>query len=184
MSADYRTIVLIGPGGVGKGTVARRLIERNPALWLSRSWTTREQRQSEKGNEYVFVDREHFERAIENNVFLEWAEFHGNLYGTPVPTPATGQDVLLEIEIQGAQKVLDQHADAVVVLLVPPSVEVLQRRLEERGDHADHVAKRLTSTPDELEIGRNLAQHVVINEDLEAAVDEILSILRGPHRDR
>jgi guanylate kinase len=184
LSADYRTIVLIGPGGVGKGTIARHLIERNPALWLSRSWTTREQRPSEKGNEYVFVDREHFERAIADHVFLEWAEFHGNLYGTPLPTPATGQDVLLEIEIQGAKKVLDANPDALVILIEPPSVQVLQNRLEARGDHAEHVAKRLTSTPDELEIGRALAHHVVLNEHLESAVDEILSILRGPRRDR
>ncbi len=184
MSADLRTIVLIGPGGVGKGTIARRLIERNPALWLSRSWTTRERRPSENGDEYVFVDREHFEQAIGDGVFLEWAEFHGNLYGSPHPSPATGQDVLLEIEIEGARQVLDNEPTAVVILLEPPSVQALQRRLEGRGDHAEHVTKRLTSTPDELEIGRELAQHVVVNEDVESAVDEILSILRGPHRDR
>ncbi len=184
MSADARTIVLIGPGGVGKGTIARRLVERDPSLWLSRSWTTREQRPSETGDEYVFVDRAAFERAISDDLFLEFAEFHGNLYGTPKPTPNDGQDVLLEIEIQGAANVAAHDPRAIVILVEPPSVEVLQRRLEGRGDHAEHVAKRLGSTPDELEIGRSLAQFVVINEDVESAVDEILSILKGPHRDR
>jgi guanylate kinase len=184
LSAEQRTIVLIGPGGVGKGTVARRLVERDPSIWLSRSWTTRVIRPSERGDEYVFVDRASFENAIEQGVFLEYAEFHGNLYGTPKPTAGPGQDVLLEIEIQGAASVLAQDPSAVVILLEPPSVQALQARLEGRGDLADHVAKRLTSTPDELEIGRSLAHHVVVNENVESAVDEILSILRGPHRDR
>jgi guanylate kinase len=184
LSASGRTVVLIGPGGVGKGTVARRLVEREPSLWLSRSWTTRPRRASERGDEYEFVTREEFERAIGQGRFLEWAEFHGNLYGTPIPAPDPGQSVLLEIEVQGAAQVVERDPGAVVVLLVPPSLAELEGRLVGRGDGTEHVTRRLGSTPAELAVGRSLAHHVVVNDDVERAVDEILSILGGPRRDR
>jgi len=85
LSAEPLFIVLIGPGGVGKGTIARELISRDSRLWLSRSWTTRERRPSEDGSEYYFVDRDTFEEGIAEGKFLEWAEFNSNLYGTPHP---------------------------------------------------------------------------------------------------
>jgi guanylate kinase len=183
LSADAGTIVLIGPGGVGKGTVARALVAKEPTLWLSRSWTTRPQRPSEHGDEYVFVSRPQFAQKVADGGFLEWAEFHGNLYGTPLPSPGDRR-VLLEIEIQGAAQILAAEPDATVILLVPPSLEVLKDRLVERGDDATHVTTRLGSTPEELEIGHDLAGHVVINDNVERAVDEILSILGQPHRAR
>jgi guanylate kinase len=180
LSADHPLIVLIGPGGVGKGTIARALVERDHSIWLSRSWTTRPQRPSERGDEYEFVSREQFQDAIAEGRFLEWAEFHGNLYGSPLPTPASGQRVLLEIEIQGAAQVLDRAPHATVILLEPPSLDELRGRLIARGDLAEQVEQRLASTPEELEIGRSLANHVVINDDLERAIAQILSILNGP----
>ena len=85
MSAEPFIAVLIGPGGVGKGTLARRLVDADDRLWLSKSWTTRPVRATEDGTEYHFVDRATFEQAIDDDAFLEWAEFHGNLYGTPRP---------------------------------------------------------------------------------------------------
>jgi guanylate kinase len=169
--------VLIGPGGVGKGSLAQRLVERDERLWLSKSWTTRPQRATENGTEYVFVDRERFERAIDENQFLEWAEFHGHLYGTPVPMPPEDHDVLLEIEVQGAEQVRREHADAVVFLILPPSMTRLEERLRGRGDSEEHVASRLLSTPYELAKGHDLASYVVLNDDLDRATDEILSIL-------
>ena len=114
MSADPLIAVLIGPGGVGKGTIAQRLTEIDKGLWLSRSWTTRPQRPTETGNEYNFVDRATFEQAIAADQFLEWAEFHGNLYGTPLPKAPNNADILLEIEVQGAEQVRRANADAVV----------------------------------------------------------------------
>ena len=180
MSAEPGTVVLIGPGGVGKGTIARRLTDRDATMWLSRSWTTRPQRSNETGDEYVFVDRDQFEAAIKDEKFLEWAEFHGNLYGTPLPTPPPGRRVLLEIEIQGAAQVLAQEPQATVILLEPPSTEELRARLEGRGDQPDAVHRRLGSTPNELSIGRDIAHHVVVNDDVERTVDEILSILESP----
>lgn len=177
LSAEPFVVVLIGPGGVGKGTIARRLVERDEHLWLSRSWTTRTRRANEDGSEYYFVDRATFERAIDDDQFLEWAEFHGNLYGTPLPSAPVGQDVLLEIEVQGAEQIQKMDPDALVFLILPPSMRQLEERLRNRGDADEHVARRLSSTPQELAKGHELATYVVVNDDLERASAEILSIL-------
>jgi guanylate kinase len=177
LSADPLIAVLIGPGGVGKGTMARRLVESDPHLWLSQSWTTRPRRATENGSEYKFVDRTEFEHAIDENQFLEWAEFHGNLYGTPMPDSPEDTDVLLEIEVQGAEQVLARNPDAVVFLILAPSMEDLEERLRGRGDHEEHVVLRLSSTPQELAKGHELAQFVIVNDDLQRATDEIISIL-------
>ena len=177
LSAEPLIVVLIGPGGVGKGTIAQHLLESDDRLWLSRSWTTRPQRATEKGAEYHFVDRETFERAIDNDEFLEWAEFHGNLYGTPLPKAPDDGDVLLEIEVQGAEQVLGVYPDAVVILILPPSMRQLEERLRRRGDEDGHVTMRLSSTPDELAKGQKLAKYVVLNDEIERASGEILSIL-------
>ncbi len=169
---------------MGKGTLAHRLVKADARLWLSRSWTTREPRPSESGDEYVFVDRVTFDAAIAEGRFLEWAEFHGNLYGTPLPRAPEGSDVLLEIEVQGAEQVLARNPDAVVLLILPPSMEDLEGRLRARGDDDRHVAARLASAPSELERGRRLAAHVVVNDDPDEAVERILSILEGLRRTR
>ncbi len=145
-------------------------------MWLSKSWTTRPVRDTEDGTEYHFVDRATFERAIEEDRFLEWAEFHGNLYGTPRPD-AGGHDVLLEIEVQGAEQVLAYDPSAAVVLVVAPSMEQLEDRLRGRGDAEEHVQKRLSSAPHELAKGHAIATRVVVNDDVDRATDEILSIL-------
>lgn len=184
MSAEPLLVVLIGPGGVGKGTLARRLVELDPHLWLSRSWTTRERRASEHGDEYFYVDRATFEKAIEAGAFLEWAEFHGHLYGTPLPEAPQGSDVLLEIEVQGAEQIRAIDPSAVVILILPPSMELLEERLRARGDSDRHVRSRLASAPAELEKGRKLASHVVVNDDLERASGEIVSILEELRRQR
>jgi guanylate kinase len=175
-------VVLIGPGGVGKGTIARQLTGRDDDLWLSRSWTTRARRSGERGDEYLFVTREEFEAAIDDDQFLEWAEFHGNLYGTPLPKAPEGADVLLEIEVQGAEQILTVSPGAVVFLILPPSMHDLEERLRQRGDLEDHVALRLSSTPQELAKGYELATYVVVNDDIERASGEILSILEELRR--
>ena len=102
------------------------------SLWLSRSWTTRERRPSERGDEYFYVDRSTFEKAIESQQFLEWAEFHGHLYGTPLPDAPEGADMLLEIEVQGAEQVLKTNPNA-VVLLDPSALHGTTRRAPTRS---------------------------------------------------
>jgi guanylate kinase len=179
LSAEPLLIVLIGPGGVGKGTIASALVAKDQRLWLSRSWTTRAKRPSEDGSEYVFVDRATFEDAIAKNAFLEWAEFHGNLYGTPRPDPGADHDVLLEIEVQGATQVKLAAPHAIVFLIMPPSMAELEVRLRQRGDSDEHVATRLGSTPAELTVGKELATHVVVNDNVDRVVEEILATLES-----
>jgi len=178
-----RIIVLIGPGGTGKGTVAAHLVDADEGLWLSRSWTTRPRREGEHPEAYVFVDRAAFEAHAARGGFLEHAEFLGNLYGTPVPEAPDGRDVLLEIEIEGARQILQRHSDATVILLVPPSEEAQAERLRGRGDAEHHVVSRVEKGRAELEAGREIAHHEVVNDDLGQAVAEVLGIVDSLRRD-
>ncbi|HEY1827795.1 MAG TPA: guanylate kinase [Acidimicrobiales bacterium] len=170
--------MLIGPGGAGKGTLAAELVARDPTLWLSRSWTTRSPRPGEREREaYVFVDRPTFEAAIERGAFFEWAEFLGNLMGTPRPDPPPGADVLLEIDVQGAEQVVAQRPDATVILLLPPSLAVQEQRLEARGDDQAHIERRLAKGQEEVVQGRRFATYTVVNDTLEQAVGELAAIV-------
>jgi guanylate kinase len=169
--------VLFGPGGAGKGTVASQLVAEDPALWLSRSWTTRRRRPGEHGEAYVFVDRSTFERRLESGGFFEWAEFLGNLYGTPEPEPPPGNDVLLEIDLQGARQVRDRRPDATLILLRPPSPEVQAARLRARGDDESHIAERLRAGAEEEREGLALADGVVVNHDVAQATRDVAAIV-------
>jgi len=180
-AAPARIFIVSGPGGVGKGTIVNALVERDPQLWLSRSWTTREQRQGESDSAYVFTDRETFERRIAADGFLEWTNFLGNYYGTPTPDRMTGRDVVLEIEVDGARQVKELHPDAILIFVLPPSREEQQRRLRGRGDAEEKVLQRLQKALDEEPVGLAIASHVVVNDELERTVEEMMQII-GRHR--
>jgi guanylate kinase len=169
--------VVSGPGGVGKGTIVNALVERDPQLWLSRSWTTRAQRPAEADSAYVFTDHLQFEERIARHGFLEWTSFLGNYYGTPIPDPDEDRDVVLEIEVDGAQQVKAVRPDAVLIFVLPPSREEQQRRLRGRGDTELHIEQRLRKAEDEEPVGLALADHVVVNDDLERTVNEMLHIV-------
>lgn len=162
---------------MGKDTIVARLLEREPQLELSRSWTTRPQRPGEPDGAYCFVDRQTFEKRVAEGGFLEWVEYLDNLYGTPMPEDEEGRDRVLVIDVEGAANVLERCADAVMVLVVPPSPEVLARRMRARGDPEEHVARRVARAMEEEEAGRRLAHHVVVNDDVDRAVDELAGIL-------
>lgn len=176
-------IVVSGPGGVGKGTIVDALARRDPGLTLSRSWTTRGQRPGEPDDAYVFTDPQAFEERIAADGFLEWTEFLGNYYGTPVPDErsdgglADGGDLVLEIEVDGAQQVKRRFPDAVVIFVLPPSRAEQERRLRARGDPGDKVLARLKKAEEEEPVGRDLADHVVVNDDLEQTIGELMTII-------
>jgi guanylate kinase len=172
-------IIVSGPGGVGKGTIVRALVDRDPGLWLSRSWTTRPQREGERNEAYVFADRKAFEDRIAAGGFLEWTEFLGNYYGTPNPENTNGRDVVLEIEVDGAQQVKAIDPQAVLIFVLPPSRAEQERRLRGRGDPDEKVEERLRKAEDEEPVGMALADHVVVNDDLEATIDEMLAIVNS-----
>lgn len=170
-------IVVSGPGGVGKGTIVDALVKRDPQLWLSRSWTTREQRPSETDEAYEFVSVDEFEAREAAGGFLEWTEFLGNYYGTPTPEVGDERDLVLEIEVDGAQQVKRVAPETMLIFVMPPSREEQERRLRGRGDVDHKVLARLKKAEEEEPIGRELADHVVINDDLETTIDEMLSII-------
>jgi guanylate kinase len=170
-------IVVSGPGGVGKGTIVQELVQRDPQLWLSRSWTTRERRPSEPDDAYVFTDTASFEQRVHDGGFLEWTEFLGHYYGSPTPDPTPGRDVVLEIEVDGAQQVKKLYPDAMLLFVLPPSRAEQERRLRGRGDPNDKVLARLKKAEVEEPIGRDLADHVVVNDDLQTTIDEMLSLI-------
>ena len=173
-------IVVSGPGGVGKGTIVSALVERDPRLWLSRSWTTRARRPGEAATAYRFVDEADFERRIAAGGFIEWTRFLDQYYGTPTPEKLPpGQDLVLEIEVDGARQIKARHADAILIFVLPPSREEQQRRLVGRGDPDDKVAERLRKAEVEEPIGMALADHVVVNDDLEQTIKEMLAIIEG-----
>jgi guanylate kinase len=162
---------------VGKGTLVARLLEHDDRLWLSRSWTTRARRPGESPDAYTFVDRPAFEARAAEGGFLEWDEHLGHLYGTPIPHAPPDKDVVLEIDVNGAMQIRQQFPDALVLLVEPPSRHELQARLSKRGDTPESVEARLQRADMEVGKGREVADHVIVNDDLDRAVAEAAGIL-------
>ncbi len=171
----------MGPSGVGKGSIAAALIAQNPRLWLSRSWTTRPRRPGEAADAYNFVDDDAFSRHVSAGGFFEWARVFDHRYGTPVPDPPPGRDVVLEIDVQGATQVRERRPDAVVILVLAPSRQAQAGRLRGRGESEATVARRLAEADREEVAGRALADHMVVNDDLSRATEEVAAIV-GDHR--
>ncbi len=172
-------IVLSGPGGVGKGVIASRLVDTDRRLWLSRSWTTRSQRPGEPDDAYVFVDTECFESAIASGALLEWDHHFGNYYGTPLPEVRPECDVLLEIDVNGAEQVAGKVESPLLLFIDAPSRDDQRRRLEGRGDDADLIVERLTAADRERAKADELGFVVVVNDDVDRAVAEILSLIEA-----
>ena len=151
---------------------------QDPKLWLSRSWTTRPRREGEPEDAYVFVDKDEFEEAIADDFFLEYAgRTLGHYYGTPRPAPPPGTDLVLEIDVKGAEEVRRTHPDAVVVLVEPPSRGEQERRLRLRGDDEASIARRLATSEDEEVRARAIADLVVVNDEVAQAASEIAAFL-------
>jgi guanylate kinase len=177
-----RLTVLSGPSGVGKDSVIELIRARSPWIRLSVSVTTRKMRDYEvDGVHYHFVDRVEFQRLIDSDALLEWAEFAGNLYGTPRSQVegwlAQGIPVLLKIDLQGARQVRASMPEAQLVFLAPPSIEELKRRLVGRGTDDEETIRRRLAHADEEMAAEKEFDRTVVNDFVERAADELVGLL-------
>lgn len=176
--------VISGPSGVGKGTICRQLVEKRDDLSVSVSATTRKPRTEDKdGVTYFFKTEEQFKQMIEQDKFLEWAVYNNNYYGTPVDAVneklEKGEDVILEIEVQGALKVMEKCKDAVSIFITPPDEETLYIRLRGRGTETEEeIERRVNAAKAELE-QKQKYDHIVVNDVLETAVCQIENIMKN-----
>ncbi len=177
-------IVISAPSGAGKGTVIKEMCNQNSNLWVSVSATSRPMRTNdEEGKTYYFITEEDFKQKIEENYFLEYTNYAGNYYGTPKKYIQehldAGYDVILEIEIEGAMNVKKIIPEALCVFIMPPSLKELKRRLESRGtDSKTKILERFKIAYHEInEVTKY--NYVVINDEIEAAADKVLSIIKA-----
>ena len=177
-------IVISGPSGAGKGTLVKRLLADVDHAWVSVSATTRAPREGEAdGREYFFLTRDDFERGIAAGDFLEWAEYDGNLYGTPRASVQehldAGDDVVLEIEVQGADQVNANAPECLRVFVATPSIEVLEERLRGRGTNSEESIRARMRTA-EVELSRKMEYDcVLVNDDLDTAAAALADYVTG-----
>lgn len=174
--------IVSGPSGAGKGTLVDALVDRVPDIWVSISATTRGPRPGEaEGEHYFFISAERFDELVACDGLLEWAEVHGNRYGTPrgpvEEMVRAGRQVILEIDPQGARQVKSVWPQAILIFIRPPSMDELRRRLEGRGSETpEQVELRLRTAQTELEFA-GIYDFVVINDDVVRAADELAAII-------
>ena len=177
-------IVVSSPSGGGKGTLIDRVLKTVPGLAFSVSYTTRAPRGSEEnGREYFFVDEPTFRAMIERREFLEWADVYGHLYGTSAEQVeqerAAGRDIILEIDVQGAESIRREVPDATSIFIVPPSFELLRNRLVARGtDSAADLARRLKGAPAEV-AQYKLFDYVILNDDINRASQQLAAVIHA-----
>lgn len=177
-----RLIVVSGPSGSGKSSIVRELLDRLD-IEFSVSATTRLPRPGERhGDHYDFVSRRDFETMIEKGEILEWAQYNNRFYGTPAApieaAIADGRDILLEIEIQGARQIREHRPDALMFFVAPPSMDELENRLRRRGDTSEEdIEDRLEIARSEMEESPSLFDHVVVNENLDQAVEAMVGLI-------
>jgi guanylate kinase len=185
-AAQGSIIVISAPSGAGKSTLIKRLMAASPGLCFSISYTTRAPRAAEKhGRDYFFVSRQVFERMVRRDEFVEWADVYGHLYGTAQKQLQTaqeeGQDILLDIDVQGHQQVRQRLPEAVSVFILPPSFEELSRRLRHRhSDAPEEIEHRLQTAREEIARWAEY-DYVVVNDHLKDATQALRAIVRAAH---
>jgi guanylate kinase len=183
MAQKGTLLVVSGPSGVGKGTICREVVKKTNTT-TSVSVTTREKSDIEtEGNHYYFISKQEFENRIANNEFLEYAEVFGNYYGTPKDKTEQmldeGNNVILEIDVQGGIQAKEQYPETVMIFILPPNEEELASRIAGRGRGEDEATlkRRLDAAKAEIAIGKEKYDHLVINDRLEEAVKEVINFI-------
>jgi guanylate kinase len=179
-----KLIIITGPSGVGKGTVVKELLDRNKDIWLSISATTRNPRIGEKdGENYYFLSDEKFKDMIDKKEFLEWAQFAGNYYGTPLSTVnekiEKGFIVLLEIEVEGAKQIKEKFPEALSIFLLPPSKAELEKRIRNRGTEKEEAIDRRLSRANYEIASSDQFDFVLTNHDVDETVKEVFKIIKS-----
>ena len=178
-----KLIILTGPSGVGKGTVVKEILGKDKNIWLSISATTREPRDGEKdGENYYFLNQEKFTEMIEQNLFLEWAKFAGNYYGTPLSSVnekiKKGFTVLLEIEVEGAKQIKEQFPESLSIFLLPPDKVELERRIRNRGtEREEAIQKRLLRANYEISLS-NQFDFELTNHNVDETAKKIVKLIQ------
>lgn len=174
--------IVSAPSGSGKTTLCRALLDHIPDLHYSVSFTTRPQRKGEiDGIDYYFVSKEEFEQGIKQGKWAEFAQVHGNYYGTSAKNLnegiCFGNDILLDIDVQGAEQVLKRYPESVTIFILPPSIDTLRQRLEKRGtDSKDVIKRRLIDAQKEL-ARKDLYHHIIKNDNLQKAIKDLIKIV-------
>ncbi len=178
-----KLIILTGPSGVGKGTVVKKMLAKEKNIWLSISATTRKPREGEKeGENYYFLNQEKFEKMIEQNLFLEWAQFAGNYYGTPLSSVnekiKKGFTVLLEIEVEGAKQIKEKFPNSLSIFLLPPDKAELERRIRNRGTEEEEAIKKRLSRANYEISASNKFDFALINHNVDETAKKIIKLIQ------
>ena len=183
MKNQKKLIILTGPSGVGKGTVVREILDKDKNIWLSISATTRDPREGEReGENYYFMNQEKFKEMIAQNLFLEWAQFAGNFYGTPISSVnekiKEGFTVLLEIEVEGAKQIKEKFPNSMSIFLLPPNIKELERRIRKRGTEKEEaIQKRLSRANYEISAS-NQFDFALTNHNVDETAKKIIKLIK------
>ena len=184
MKNQEQLIIITGPSGVGKGTVVKEILNMNSnKLWLSISATTRNAREGEEnGVHYYFLSKEKFQKMIKDNLFIEWAEFAGNYYGTPLKSInqkiASGYKVILEIEVEGARQIKEKFPNCISIFLLPPNIKELEKRIRNRAtENEESISKRLHRSKFEISCAKDF-DFAITNENLKETINRVYEIIK------
>ena len=183
MKNQKKLIILTGPSGVGKGTVVKEILDKEKNIWLSISATTREPREGEKeGENYYFLNQEKFREMIKQNLFLEWAQFAGNYYGTPLSSVnekiKNGFTVLLEIEVEGAKQIKEKFPNSISIFLLPPDKAELERRIRNRGTESEEAIKKRLSRANYEISSSNQFDFALTNHNVYETAKRIIKLIQ------
>ena len=184
MKNQQQLIIITGPSGVGKGTVVKEILNMDDSkLWLSISATTRNARNGEiNGEHYYFLSKDKFKQMIKDNLFIEWAEFAGNFYGTPLKSISqkieSGYKVILEIEVEGARQIKEKFPNCISIFLLPPNIKELEKRIRNRAsDSEDSIINRLERSHYEISCSKNF-DFIITNKNLQETINRVYEIIK------